>query len=293
MLADLNPPPAAVLKNKIKPVLTLHWSGTAGTTARTEDLVVEAPLCIEVSYTRNARPIIKTLGITMRTPGLDQELVLGFLLGEGVITRASEVRRVDALQQNRSGETIDTCRVVLAAPPRHDLQRVSRAVTTTSACGLCGRATLEGLPLPSVPTAVADHPALSGALIAQLPERLRAAQSDFAVTGGSHGAGLSNCQGDLLLCREDVGRHNAVDKLLGAALIQGLVLSEGILVLSGRASFELVQKSAAAGLPIIVAVGAPSSAAVELAHAAGITLIGFTRDNRFNLYTHAPRIRLE
>lgn len=294
MLAELSAALATPFDRTIRRVPSLHWSNSSGgVSSRSEDLVIEAPLCIEVAYTRGAAQIIKTLGITMRTPGADEELALGFLLGEGVITAASEVHATEVSACNSSGERIETCRIFLTHPPRHDLQRVTRAVTTTSACGLCGRATLEGLPVVSGPRESFDFTAIPSRLIVDLPERLRAQQTAFALTGGSHGAALSNASGAILLSREDVGRHNAVDKLFGAALTQGLRLAECLLILSGRASFELVQKSAAAGVPLIAAVGAPSSAAVDLAHSSGITLIGFVRENRFNIYTHATRVTLE
>lgn len=277
----------------IRRVPSLRWSELQGVTGGPEEIIEEAALCLEVAYSRSASLVIKTLGITMRTPGCDEELALGFLLGEGVITGASDVQSTEALAQNHAGEKIETRRVYLSRPPQNNLQRVSRATTTTSACGLCGRGTLEGLPLHAFHPAVAQEGPFSGKLITALPEVLRLHQTAFAKTGGCHGAGLSNQGKDMVLTREDVGRHNAVDKVLGAALQQNLALGDFILVLSGRASFELVQKSASAGIPVVVAVGAPSSAAVELAHAAEITLIGFTRENRFNIYTHAVRISLE
>lgn len=273
-------------------VPTLHWSVAHGVSRGSEEIIVEAALCLEISYPRGATRVVKTLGITMRTPGQDEELALGFLLGEGVITAVSEVQSIEACAINHAGEPIDTLRILLARPPSNDLQRVSRAVTTTSACGLCGRTTLEGLPIALSARDTDCLGPVSTELISQLAEKLRAHQPAFVRTGGCHGAALCSREGEILLGREDVGRHNAVDKLLGAALQQGQALSAVILVLSGRASFELVQKSAAAGVPLIVAVGAPSSAAIELAHAAGITLVGFSREKRFHIYTHAPRIAL-
>ncbi len=277
----------------IQRVPCLHWSAAQGPSGGFEEIIVEAPLCLEISYSRGMSQVVKTLGITMRTPGNDEELALGFLLGEGVIGSSSEVHSTEARSSNHAGEQMDTIRILLAQPPTHDLKRVSRAVTTTSACGLCGRPSLEGLPITAAQPDGQTFSPVSSKLIHQLPERLRSHQTAFAQTGGSHGAALCSQAGELLLGREDVGRHNAVDKLFGAALLQGRPLSDSILVLSGRASFELVQKSTSAGPRLIVAVGAPSSAAIALAHTAGITLIGFTRENRFNIYTHAPRVALE
>ncbi|HEU5081259.1 MAG TPA: formate dehydrogenase accessory sulfurtransferase FdhD [Opitutaceae bacterium] len=283
--------PAVSIQN----VPSLHWSATDGPVSRSEDIAIEAALCIEISYTRAGTELIKPLGITMRTPGNDRELAVGFLLGEGVITAQAEVQDILSLEKNAAGEDIDTIRVLLRAPPRNDLSRVSRAVTTTSACGLCGRATLQGLPVKPAregaeETVSPRRVRLDTRTMIALPKKLRERQSVFAKTGGTHAAALADVTGKLLLCHEDVGRHNAVDKVFGAALLGAYPLSGCMLVLSGRASFELVQKSAAAGAALIVAVGAPSSAAVSLAHAADITLIGFTRNDRFNVYTRADRV---
>jgi FdhD protein len=283
---------SAASHGAVQRVPSLHWSAAHGLTGGSEEIIVEAALCLEISYFRSTTQIVKTLGITMRTPSNDEELALGFLLGEGVITALSEVQSSEARTSNNAGEQIDTLRILLAHPPLHDLQRISRAVTTTSACGLCGRTTLEGLPTSGARLEPPSFGPISSKVINQLPESLRTHQTAYARTGGCHGAALCNREGEFLLGREDVGRHNAVDKLFGAALLRSLPLPRLILVLSGRASFELVQKSASAGVALIVAVGAPSSAAIELAHTAGITLVGFTRENRFNIYTHAPRIVL-
>jgi len=191
--------------------------------------------------------------------------------------------------ENARGEKISTWRVDLGRIPREDLERVSRGLITSSACGLCGRSTLAGLPLRSPGQPVGDEQ-LSCEIIAGLPERLRLLQKTFAETGGCHGAALFDARDGVLLAREDVGRHNAVDKLLGAALLRGIAPAGKVLVLSGRASFELLQKAAAAGIAAVVAVGAPSSMAVDLAHAAGIVLVGFNRGTRFNVYTHADKL---
>ncbi len=267
----------------------LRWSAAGGWSGCTERLAVEAPLAIEIAYERLGQPVRRMLAVTMRTPGSDEELALGFLLGEGLIASLDDVGGGSAADENSRGEKLATWCVRLARAPREDWQRVSRGLITSSACGLCGRGSLEGLPMRSA-AAAADEGTWSCELIASLPERLRAGQAVFAETGGSHGAALFDREGRLLLLREDVGRHNAVDKLIGAALQAGLALPGQILALSGRASFELVQKAAAAGIGLVAAVGAPSSLAVNLAHAAGITLVGFNRSERFNVYTHADRL---
>jgi FdhD protein len=269
---------------------SLHWSSQDGWSSVSERLVIEAPLAIEIAYERQGQSVSKVLAVTMRTPGSDEELALGFLFGEGLIQGLSDVTGGAAADENAKGEKISTWCVRLARMPREDLQRVSRGLITSSACGLCGRSTLEGLPLGVTPR-TAGEDLLSCDVILALPETLRLRQKTFDETGGSHGAALCDARGGLLLAREDVGRHNAVDKLIGAALLQGLSPAGKILALSGRASFELVQKAAAAGLAAVVAVGAPSSLAVDIAHVSGITLVGFTRGMRFNVYSHADRLK--
>jgi FdhD protein len=267
---------------------SLHWSA-AGARPVAEQLAAEAPLAIEIAYRRGEQAVRRLLAVTMRTPGSDEELALGFLHGEGLIRRLDEVAGGRAADQTVRGETLPTWIVELAQPPREALERVSRSLLTSSACGFCGRPSLEGLPVGSV--AADGQLRWDPALLPCLPEQLRQRQPLFLATGGSHGAGLATAAGAIDLIREDVGRHNAVDKLIGAALLAGLPLAERALVLSGRASFELLQKASAAGIGLVIAVGAPSSLAVDLAHQSGITLIGFARDRRFNVYTHAGRIR--
>lgn len=275
-----------------RPSPVLRWSDDAGWSSAGETLAVEAPLAIEIAYERAGQAVAKVLGVTMRTPGHDEELAFGFLLAEGLIATRADVLGGGPTSVNARGETLATWRVRLAGAPREDLQRVSRGLLTSSACGLCHRPSLEGLPLAPAYPSVGYMPPLSPGLVATLPDRLRRAQPTFFATGGTHGAALCDSTGAVLLAREDVGRHNAVDKVVGAALLRGLDCAGRILVLSGRASFELVQKAAAAGLAVVVAVGAPSSAAVDLAHAAGIALVGFAREGRFNVYTHADRLAL-
>jgi FdhD protein len=289
-MADPNPVSAAPTPGAVSLSPSLHWSEAGQWSVVSEPLAVEEPLTIEIAYLRAGQPVRKLLAVTMRTPGADEELAIGFLFAEGLIQRREDVSGGFAGETNGRGETIATWTVTLAAPPREDLQRVSRGLLTSSACGLCGRSSLAGLPLRAVDGAGAG-PAWSVALLAGLPDQLQRRQTNFARTGGSHGAGLADAQGNLLLVREDVGRHNAVDKLIGGALRQNLSLADRVLVLSGRASFELIQKASAAGIPVVTAVGAPSSLAVSLAHSAGITLVGFARGHRCNVYTHAGRVQ--
>jgi FdhD protein len=243
-----------------------------------QDLVaVEAPLTLLVQPP--AGPA-QSLGVLMRTPGADAELALGALLSEGVITRASHVRRIV-----HADDTL-TVHVTDAA----DLSALAgRAGTATSACGLCGR--LEVLRIDTVPGAGPLAPLLSASLLATLPLRLREVQPAFAETGGLHAAGVFTPDGTVMVAREDVGRHNAVDKVTGWLLQHDrLPAVDAVLVVSGRVAYEIVHKAARAGLRTIVAVGAPTDLAVDAARAAGITLAGFVRDNHFNVYTWPERV---
>jgi FdhD protein len=267
---------------------SLRWS-EHGLRSAPERVSVEAPLAIEIAYDRAGQRVSRLLAVTMRTPGEDEDLAIGFLYCEGLIDGPEGVAGGQALGQNSRGEKIATWRAHLARPPAEDLLRVSRGFITSSACGLCGRNTLEGLRLRA-PHGGGREISLDGRKIVEMPDRLRQGQEMFSETGGCHGAGLFDPDGEALLVREDVGRHNAVDKIVGAALKGGVPMAGRILVLSGRAGFELVQKAAAAGLAAVVAVGAPSSLAVGLAGDAGLTLIGFAREGRFNVYAHPERL---
>jgi FdhD protein len=235
-----------------------------------QDVVaVEEPLEIRIG----GRPV----AVTMRTPGHDEELALGFCLSEGLRPRAA--RLPDDLAAN----------VVEVDAPGFDAGRLQRSFYTSSSCGVCGKGALEAIAVEA--DRVEGGPVVAQALVAALPERLRAAQAAFEATGGLHATGLFGVDGGLLCLREDVGRHNAMDKVIGWAFAAGMLpLSAGILCVSGRLSFELVQKAAVAGCPILVAVGAPSSLAVELARDRGITLCGFVRDGRVNVYAEPWRI---
>ncbi|MDQ6603431.1 MAG: formate dehydrogenase accessory sulfurtransferase FdhD [Chloroflexota bacterium] len=254
-----------------------------------DQLATEEPLEIRLLAGGEQR----TVAVTMRTPGADFELAAGFLFGEGIIGGREEIRRmtycvdpeVDAEQR------YNIVNVALRNTVLPDLATLERHFMTTSACGVCGKASLDALHLRGQ-IAAPPGPEVSAALITSLPDRLRAGQGLFDVTGGLHAAGLFDCTGNLLAVREDVGRHNALDKLIGWALLDGtLPLHEHILLVSGRVSFELVQKALAAGIPIICAISAPSSLAVSLAAEFGMTLIGFLRGERFNIYTGPNRVR--
>jgi len=234
-----------------------------------EDVVaVEEPLEIRVDG--------EPLAVTMRTPGHDEELALGFLLTEGLIDGPRPAGLTDDLAAN----TIEVAGPLLRDPG-------NRRFYTTSSCGVCGKGALEEVAVLSAP--LAPGPQVPRELVAHLPERLE--QPTFESTGGLHATGLFSANGDPLITREDVGRHNAMDKVIGRALLDGLVPLEGwILCVSGRLSFELVQKAAVAGAPILVGVGAPSSLAISVAEDRGLTLCGFARGERVNVYTHPERI---
>jgi FdhD protein len=234
-----------------------------------DDVAVEEPLEIRV----DGAP----LAVTMRTPGHDEELALGFLYGEGLIDRVHFVGLTDDFAAN----TVEVEGPLLRDPGR-------RRFYTTSSCGVCGKGALQEVAV-SAPVA-GPGPRIARGLLAALPDRLR--QPGFDRTGGLHATGVLTAAGDLLLVREDVGRHNAMDKVVGRALQEGLLpLHDLILCVSGRLSFELVQKAAVAGAPILVGVGAPTSLAVELAADRGITLAGFARRGKVNVYTRPERIR--
>jgi FdhD protein len=237
--------------------------------ARRDVLAVEEPLEIRVG----GRPI----AVTMRTPGHDEELALGFCLSEGI--PAHSVRLPDDLAAN----------TVEVDAGGFDASSLARSFYTSSSCGVCGKGALDAVAVHAPP--IESPLGVTWALVSSLPERLRAGQPTFAATGGLHATGLFGAAGELLCLREDVGRHNAMDKVIGWAHAAGrLPLADCILCVSGRLSFELVQKAAVAGCPILVAVGAPSSLAVELARDRGITLCGFVRDGRANVYSEPWRL---
>jgi FdhD protein len=259
---------------------------TAGEpTERAETLVVEEPLEIRV----NGAPIT----VTMRTPGSDIELAQGFLLTEGVITERDDVLTVRYCRGEDS-EGINSYNVldVTLSPdvPAPEVD-VTRNFYTTSSCGVCGKASLDAVRLSSRHSPGDDPATVSSATLTAMPAQLRSAQKVFAATGGLHGAALFDCAGTLLAVREDIGRHNAVDKLIGWAVESDLVpLASTVLLVSGRASFELTQKAVMAGIPIMAAVSAPSSLAVDLATQSGLTLVAFLRGDSMNVYSRADRI---
>jgi len=254
-----------------------------------DQLATEEPLEIRLLAGGERR----TVAVTMRTPGADFALAAGFLFAEGIITSREEIRRITYCVDPEidTEQRYNIVNVELHTGALPDLATLERHFMTTSACGVCGKASLDALHLRGQ-TAMSPGPTASATLITSLPDRLRAGQGLFDVTGGLHAAGLFDSEGNLLAVREDVGRHNALDKLIGGALLDGkLPLHDHIVLVSGRVSFELVQKTLAAGIPIICAISAPSSLAVSLAADFDMTLIGFLRGARFNIYTGRERIR--
>ena len=265
----------------------------AAATRATDLLAVEAPLEISLGYGPAGQRRTHSLAVTMRTPGHDAELVAGFLLSEGIVQGPADIQRIEhQADPRRPEERGNVIRAELAPGVELELDRLERHFYTTSSCGVCGKTSIAAVRASSCPVPPpADSPQVPAALIHQLPARQRAAQPVFEQTGGLHATALFSAAGELRLLREDVGRHNAFDKMVGAALLAGQVpLNQHVILLSGRASFELVQKAAVAGVAILAAVGAPSSLAVEAAEEFGLTLLGFVRQDRFNIYTHATRI---
>lgn len=250
-------------------------------------LATEEPLEIRLEFNETGRRVQKNLSVTMRTPGHDFELATGFLYTEGIINSTTDIASITYCKAD-NGNIV--C-ISLNDNIKPNIGNLERNFYTTSSCGVCGKASIESVktvcPIPdSIDSLRVPH-----TLICQLPDKLRAQQDVFENTGGLHACALFDMGGNLLLSREDVGRHNALDKLIGAALNDNMLpLDKHILMLSGRASFELVQKAIMAGIKIIAAVGAPSSLAADMAEERGITLIGFLRGERFNIYSGAERV---
>jgi len=256
---------------------------------RFDEVATEEPLEIRLVLAGETR----TLAVTMRTPGADFELVAGFLHNEGVIESKDEIRGLSYCVDRDVDEEqrYNMVNVELARSAWPQLERLQRHFLTTSACGVCGKASIDALKLRNVPE-LGDGPRLTTKVLTSLPDKLRNAQGIFSATGGLHAAALFNTDGKLLALREDVGRHNALDKLVGWALLGGkLPLRDSIVMVSGRTSFELVQKSVVAGVPILCAVSAPSSLAVSLAREFGLTLVGFLRGEAFNIYSGESRLQ--
>ncbi len=249
----------------------------------TDRAATEEPLEVRVNG--------RAFAVIMRTPGADRELAAGFLLAERVLTSSDDLGAIAHCTDgsNAPAENVVNVTLTASAPPIDRLLAAQRQVTMNSACGLCGRQTIESLrvELPAIEAAWT----MARAALTAMPGALRAAQTVFDETGGLHAAGLFSRDGALIECAEDVGRHNAVDKVVGRMLLrEALPLADRVLFVSGRTSYEIVQKALVAGVPVVASVSAPSSLAIDLAADAGITLVGFVRGDAFNIYTHAARI---
>jgi FdhD protein len=255
-------------------------------TQQLETLAVEEPLEIALIYSTPSGRMQKTVTVTMRTPGDDVALAIGFLFSEGIIGQYQQIAGV----QNSKTDNNKVV-VTLAENEKPVLAGLHRNFMSAAGCGVCGKPALNEIWRNRVPPSPNQQLSIDTSVLYQLPNHLSNVQQIFASTGGLHAAALVNTAGELIVFCEDIGRHNAVDKILGMALQQGLPLPDLILLLSGRAGYELVQKAAVAGIPVIAAIGAPSSLAVELADEFGLTLVGFLKLDRFNIYCGASRIK--
>jgi FdhD protein len=253
-------------------------------------VAAEEPLEIRLAYRSGGRDVVRPVAVTMRTPGDDVELSVGFLFAEGILTAPGAVLEV-AHCAGGGPQRFNVVEVRLAPDAVVDETPLERSFWINSSCGVCGKASLDAVEARGIEPLPDDGFRLPAALIPTLPDRLRAAQTLFERTGGLHAAGLFDAAGALLVAREDVGRHNAVDKIVGHAYLGGtLPLERRVLVVSGRSSYEILQKAAAARVPVVVAVGAPSSLAVALARRFDLTLVGFARDGGFNVYAGEERL---
>jgi FdhD protein len=276
----------APLRGPSAPVRVVEVDGSESRRRR-DRLATEEPL--EIRASGPGQPTVR-VAVTMRTPGHDFELAAGFLFTEGLIAGRSAFSAIRYCNDVGTEQHLNVVTVDMRA--HFDATRMQRNFFASSSCGVCGKASIDQLAVSC--EHVADGPVVSRRIITSLPDALRAEQRVFESTGGLHATGLFDPAGQLLVAREDVGRHNAMDKLIGNRLLAGeSPLSSSIALVSGRASFELVQKAAVAGIPIVCAVSAPSTLAVETARRLGVTLIGFLRGDRFNIYTHAQRVDLE
>jgi FdhD protein len=256
---------------------------------RSDSLATEEPMELRLV----SGGVKQTVAVTMRTPGADFELAAGFLHGEGLVSSPDDIEKISYCVDAEvdTEQRYNIVNVELRGDD-HDLRPLQRHFYTTSACGVCGKESLEQLELRGG-RVIPPGPEIAAETIYSLPEKLREAQGLFEATGGLHAAALFDAEGDLLALREDVGRHNATDKLVGWALLEGrLPLSDHIVMVSGRSSFEIMQKCLAAGVPIVCAISAPSSLAVDVARRFDMTLVGFLRGNRFNVYSGSERISL-
>jgi FdhD protein len=265
-------------------------NGVAETLA--DDVAVEEPLEIRLGYGTPDGRAMRSISITMRTPGNDRELAAGFLFTEAIVRRPEDIASIETCGPPApdSGNH-NVIRVDLANGVEVDLGRLQRHFYTTSSCGVCGKTSLDALRVAGAKSQHGNRARFRRAALIQVPDALRAAQATFETTGGLHAAAAFSSEGDLIVTMEDVGRHNAVDKVVGSLLLNNELPATGLgLMVSGRASFELMQKTLVAGMPLLAAVSAPSSLAVQLAREFNISLVGFLRGDTFNIYAGAERI---
>jgi FdhD protein len=265
-------------------------NGVAETLA--DDVAVEEPLEIRLGYGTPDGRAMRSISITMRTPGNDRELAAGFLFTEAIVRRPEDIASIETCGPPApdSGNQF-VIRVDLANGVEVDLGRLQRHFYTTSSCGVCGKTSLDALRVAGAESQHGNRARFRRAALIQVPDALRAAQATFETTGGLHAAAAFSSEGDLIVTMEDVGRHNAVDKVVGSLLLNNELPATGLgLMVSGRASFELMQKTLVAGMPLLAAVSAPSSLAVQLAREFNISLVGFLRGDTFNIYAGAERI---
>jgi len=260
--------------------------------AEEDRLATEEPMEIRIESGTRGHAETTSLSVTMRTPGNDFELAAGFLFTESIVARPRDIVRIEYCTDTAIAQEYNIVSVVLRPTVKFDANRLSRHFYMTSSCGVCGKTALEAVRVAVRHRVRRDRPSVDPVTVASIPEQLREGQALFAETGGLHAAGLFDPAGKLLALREDLGRHNAVDKVVGEAFLGGRIpLTGDILAVSGRASFEILQKAAVAGIPFVIAVGAPSSLAVAIAEEFGMTLVGFARGDRFNVYAGPQRIR--
>ena len=271
------------MNNQVEQINIRKING-AQITETSDKVAVEEPLEILLDYSTSSGRIQKNIAVTMRTPGNDRELAAGFLFTEGIIQNGSAIHELKQPDENRILVILKENTIPILANP-------ARNFYSTSSCGICGKASIDAIRTVSVYGKENDTISLNASILYHLQDNLKKQQLAFEETGGIHASGLFDFHGNFITLREDVGRHNALDKIIGAALLEGkLPLTNNLLFLSGRASFELVQKAVMAGIKVIVAVGAPSSLAVEMAKETGVTLVGFLRNNRFNVYAGMGRV---
>lgn len=272
------------MTGRSKPIVVTRVCGDLRE-SQDDRVAIEEPLEIRLGYQVAGERLTSSVSITMCTPGDDEELAVGFLFSEGILRSYSDVALVKPCQGD------NTIRVELEAGVSVDIERLQRHFYTTSSCGVCGKASLDALRLQGMEPLPAIRGQFDHNTIIDIPDRLRAAQQTFDETGGLHAAAAFDAHGELVVVREDVGRHNAVDKVIGVLLSEGRLPADNFgLMVSGRASFELMQKALVAGIPLLAAVSAPSSLAVELAREFNVTLIGFLRGDNFNIYAGEERI---